>query len=85
MKESLQLSLERRVGDWFLSEHNIVIRVYGFPHQPYVLPEFLTMRVFALELIRKMLIVEDEHFLSFKKTSEIKYPWIVGPLTIKSK
>ena len=85
MKELLQLSPERRVGDWFLSEHNIVIRVYGFPHQPYVLPEFSTMRVFAVELIRQRLIVEDEHFLSYKNPSEIKFPWTVGPLTIKSK
>ena len=72
MKETLQFSLERRIGDWFLSEHGTVIKVYGFVHQPYILPAFLNMRVFALELIRKNLIVEDEHFLSFKKISEIK-------------
>ena len=36
-------------------------------------------------MIRQRLIVEDEHFPSFKKTSEIKFLWIVGPLTIKSK
>ena len=30
IKSMLQLSLERRVGDWFLSEDTIVIRVYGF-------------------------------------------------------
>ena len=65
MKELLQLSHERRVGDWFLSKHNILIRVYGFSHQPHVLPAFLTVRVFALELNRKRLIVEDEHFLSY--------------------
>ena len=85
MKELLQLSPERRVGDWFLSEHNNVIRVYGFSYQPYVPPTFLSMRVFALELIRQRLIVEYEHFLSYKKPSGINYPWTVGPLTIKSK
>ena len=69
MKESLQLSPERRLGDWFLSEHNIVIMVYGFANQPYVLPTLLTMRVFALEFIRQRIMVEDEHFPSFKKTS----------------
>ena len=68
MKEILQLSPERRIGDWFLSKHGTMIRVYGFVHQPYILPAFLTMRVFALEIIRQKLIVEDEHFLSFKKT-----------------
>ena len=53
MKELLELSPERRVGDWFLSEHNTVIRVYRFSHQPYILLAFLRVRVFALELIRK--------------------------------
>ena len=43
------------------------------------------MRVFALEFVRQRLIVEDEHFLSYKKPSRIKFPWTVGPLTIKSK
>ena len=68
MKELLQLSPERRVGDWFLSEHNIVIRVYGFAHQPYFLLAFFTVRVFALELIRQRLLVEYEQLLRFKKT-----------------
>ena len=85
IKELLQLSPERRVGDWFLSEHNTVIRVYGFYHHPYVMPTFFTVRVLALELIRQRLIVQDEHFLTYKKPSEIKFPWIVGPLTIKIK
>ena len=69
MKEVLQFSLERRIGDWFLSEHGTMIRVYGFIHQPYILPTFLTLRVFSLDLVRERLIVEDEHFRSFKKTS----------------
>ena len=79
MKEILQFSLERKIGDWFLSEHGTMIRVYGFIHQPYILPTFLIIRVFALELIRQRLIVEYEHFLSYKKPSEIKFPWTVGP------
>ena len=62
-----------------------MIRVYGFSHQPYFLLAFLTVRVFSLELIRQRLIVEDEHFLSYKKHSKIKFLWTVGPLTIKSK
>ena len=43
------------------------------------------MRVFALEQMNQKLIVEDEHFLSFKKTLEIKFPWTVGPFLIKRK
>ena len=49
------------------------------------MPEFLRVGVFALELIRQRLIVEDEHFMSYKKPSGIKFPLTVGPLTIKSK
>ena len=73
------------MGEWFLSEHNTIIRVYGFTHQPYVFPSFLTVRVFSLELFRQRIIVEDEHFLIYKKPSRIKFPWTVGPLTIKNK
>ena len=50
-----------------------------------MLPAFLTLRVFALELIRQKLIVENENFLNFKKYSEIKFPWVVGPFIIKNK
>ena len=85
MKEILQLSHERRIGNWFLFEHGTVIRVYPFFYQPYILPTFLTVRVFALELIRQRLIVEDEHLLIYNKPLEVKFPWKVGPFGIKSK
>ena len=85
MKEILHFSPERRREDWLIYEHGKVIRVYGFVHQPYILPTFFTVRVFALELIRQRLIVEDEHFLSYKKPSEIKFPWTVDPFGIKRK
>ena len=29
--------------------------------------------------------MENEHFISFKKDSKIKFPWVVGPLIIKNK
>ena len=81
----LQFSPKIRIGDWFLSKYGTVIRVYGFVNQPYILSSFLKMRVFALELIRQKLIVEYEHFLSFKKISEITFPWTLGPSIIKRK
>ena len=62
-----------------------MIRLYGFFHQPYILLAFLAVRLFALELIRQKLIVEDENFVKFRKNYEIKFPWIVGPFVIKSK
>ena len=51
MKELLQFSPKKRIGDWFLLEEGIVIIVYGFVHQPYVLPTFLTPGIFSLEPI----------------------------------
>ena len=84
MKNLLQLSLERRVGDWLLSEDSTMVRVYVVTYQPYVLPVFLTLRRFSLELIRQRLTTKDEHFLSFRKLTKIKFPWTVGPFTVKN-
>ena len=85
MKEFLQFSPDKRIGDWFLLEEHTIIKVYGFTHEPYILPTFLTLRILSLELIRKNLIVENEHFISFKKALEVKFPWVVGPLITKRK
>ena len=85
MKCMLQSSPKIIIKDWFLSECNTVIRVYGFTHQPYFLPVFMMMRVFALELIRQRLTTKNENFISFKKHADIKVPWVVGPFTIKNK
>ena len=74
MKEMLQLSPSKMIGDWFLTEFEIVIRMYGFVHHPYVLPSFLTVNIFSLELITQMLIVEEEHIICFKKSLGINFP-----------
>ena len=78
LKEILHFSLEKRIGDWILMEEGIVIRVYGFVHPPYVLPAFLTPGIFSLDLIGQKLMVENEHFINFKKSSQIKFPWVVS-------
>ena len=85
MKKILQISQEKRIGDQFLFEQGTLIRLYGFVHQPYLFPAFLNPRFFSMELVRQRLIVENEHFLNFKKSIEIKYPWVVGPFVIKNK
>ena len=85
MKEFLQFSPEKRNGDWFLLEEGIVIRVYVFTHEPYILHAFLTPMIFALELIKQNLIVENDHFINFRKASKIKFPWVLGPFIVKIK
>jgi len=85
MQACMQLSAEYAVGDWFLSKNSTVIILYGFKHKPYVLPGFLTLRVFYLEFLRQKLIVEDNNFLLFKQATDIKYPFTLGPFTVKNK
>jgi hypothetical protein len=51
MKSSLQPNPESRVGDWMLFLQSTVIWVYGYQEGPYLLPIFLTPRIFALEFI----------------------------------
>ena len=74
MRKMLQLSHRNMIGDWFLIEFGTIIRLYGFVHQPYILSDFLTARVFSLELIRQRLNVEEEHFLSSRKSSNLVFP-----------
>ena len=62
-----------------------MIIMYGFTQSPYMLPAFLTPRVFSMEFIRQNLFIEIEHFQKYKKSTEVKYPWVVGPFTIKNK
>ena len=68
-----------------MSEYGTMIRFYGFTQSPYMLPAFLNPRVFSMEFIRQKMLVEIEHFLKYKKSIDIKYPWVVGPFTIKNK
>ena len=38
-----------------------------------------------MELIKQELFVDIEHLLKYKKSTDIKYSWAVGPFTIKNK
>ena len=62
-----------------------MIRVYGFEHQPYRLPSFLTPRNFSLEVLRKRLHSDELHFSSKKQTSTFKVPITVGSFTVKNR
>ena len=62
-----------------------ILRVYGFTGEPYRLPAFLTPRIFALEFMRQRLYVEEEHFVAFKKYSNVKFPLKFSPFIFKHK
>ena len=74
MRKTMQLSHSKIIGDWFLTEFGTIIRLYDFVHQPYILPSFLTTRFFSLELIIHKLILEEEHFLNSRKSSNLIFP-----------
>ena len=57
--------------------------MYVFTHEPHMFRSTLTPRVFELEFIIHKLIIENVHFIIFKKDFEIKFPWVVGPFIIK--
>ena len=62
-----------------------MIRLYGFTQSPYMLPSFLNPRVFSMDFIIKNSFIKIEHFLKYKKSTDIKYPSGVGPFTINNK
>ena len=45
----------------------------------------MTPRIFALEFMRQILLFEEENFGAFKKSSNIKFPFKVGPFIFKGK
>ena len=51
IRSKLQLSIEL-IGVWFLFRDHAIIKVYGFTGTPYMLPAFMTSRLFYLEYIR---------------------------------
>jgi hypothetical protein len=85
MKSYLQPNPKNRVGHWVFFIHSTVIWVYGYQGGPYLLPIFLTPRVFSLEFIRQRIIFEIEHFLKMHKASNLKFPFIIGPFVVKNR
>ena len=66
--------------DWFLYAENIENRLYGFTGYPFLLPAFLTDRLFALEFVRQRVHTENEHFLNNEKGCNISFHYTIGPL-----
>jgi hypothetical protein len=85
MRIYLQPNPENRVGDWVFFTHSTVIWVYGCHESPYLLPIFLTPRVFDLEFIRKRIILETDHFLKLHKASNLKFPFIIRLFTVNTR
>ena len=53
MQRILHLSKSYSIGDWYFYQHHTVIRIYGCELNPYRLPRYVPMRLFALEYFRQ--------------------------------
>ena len=81
-QEFLHLGTNCKFGDWFVFEDYYEIRFYGASVEPYRLPVFVPMRLFALEFIRKSLNVDQIHFVPMKKGHMLNLLMAVGPFIV---
>ena len=56
--------------------------MYGASIEPYRLPNFVPIWIFALEFIRQSLNADQVHFLPMKKGFMFKFPMSVGPFVV---
>ena len=68
-----------KIKYWYLYQNYTEIRVYGSELAPYKFPKFLSMRVFSLEYVRKMIHEDELHFVSAKKKAHFKIKTEIGP------
>lgn len=70
IKKFLHLSDQAKVGEWY--QNYTEIRVYGLEFTPYKFPIFVLVRIFALEYSRKILNLDEVHFVSYNKKDKFK-------------
>ena len=83
-RESLQFSLDTRLGDWFMFKDYKMIIIYGFEGEPYMLPVLLTIRILSMEYVSKRLLYYELHFRNFRKHITFHIPKDVFPFQKKS-
>jgi len=72
MKKIMHLSKQYRIGDWYLYQNHIEIRMYGCEIFPFKLPKYVPMRLFALEYFRQIINADLIHFCSTKKKAKLR-------------
>lgn len=72
IRKILHLSEHTRIGDWYLYQIYIEIRIYGYELPPYRLPKFVPIQNFELEYITKMINMDQLHFVAVKKKDQFK-------------
>ena len=85
MKIILQLSEKDKVGDWYLYQKYIELRIFVSNILPYKLPKHKCMRIFSLEYFRNFLNSDSINFMAAKRKTQFKLKNQVGPFIINNK
>jgi hypothetical protein len=79
-QQILHLSLETQTGDQYIFK-----QVYGSELDPYLLPMYITLRLFPLEYHRQRLTTDHLHFISKSKKSYFILPTKTFSFIIKNR
>ena len=82
MRTNFKIRLEI-IGDWFLYAEYIKIGLYSLTRNPFLLPYFLTNKIFSLEFSRQRIHIEKDHFMNIEKGCNISFHYFIGPFVIK--
>lgn len=81
----LHLGDQEKTGDWYLYQNRTESRVYGYELPPHRWQKYVPMSIFSLEYVRKMINMDDLHFVWAKKKDELKIKTQVGPFLYYSR
>jgi len=85
INNSLQLSENYRIGDWYLYQNHTEIKIYGCELCPYKLPKYVPIRLFSLEYLRQLINVDLTHFCNVKKKARLRTRNQLGPFIINKR
>lgn len=68
----LHLLKKYSMEDWYLYQNNTEIKIYGCQLAPYKQQRYLPMRLFALEYYKKIINLDEVHFVKAKKKSQLR-------------
>lgn len=85
MRRILHLNKSYSIGNWYFYQNHTVIRIYGCELNPFRLPRYVPMRLFALEYFRQFGNSDYLHFQSKNKKSQLKVRNQLGPFLYNRK
>lgn len=79
IRRILQLPRQHKVGDWYLYQNHIEIRIYGCDLGPHKLSKCLSMRLFSLQYYKHIINSYEVHFVKAKNKARLKIKDQLGP------